>query len=264
MQAHPETITMRRIRLLIEYDGTNYRGWQSQRGGGTVQDIITEAVSAICGEGARLAAASRTDAGVHALGQVASFTTLSALSADVIRRALNATLPRDIRVLGSEEADPSFHPRYSALSKSYYYVISMGNTHSAFMDRYCWTIPHMLDLDSMREAASVLCGEHDFSSFMGAGCSSKHQVRAISSVDVDLLREIPFMTAAIKGGFIRIRIEANAFLRHMVRNIVGTLVEAGKGRIAPSTMGGILQSRDRTKAGPTAPAKGLFLEKINY
>lgn len=255
---------MRTIRLLIEYDGTDYHGWQSQREGGTIQDILEDAIRGICGESVRLTGASRTDAGVHALGQVAVFGTDSAHSPDVFQRALNATLPHDIRILAADESAPSFHPRHAALSKSYFYIISISRTPSAFLGRYCWTIPYPLDLAAMQLAAEALVGEHDFSAFMGAGCSSRHQVRTISSLEVMPLREISFMTVSLPGDFIKIRIEANAFLRHMVRNIVGTLVEIGKGRMEAGMMQTLLAGRDRTKAGPTAPAQGLFLEQVIY
>lgn len=255
---------MRMIRLLIEYDGTDYHGWQSQREGGTVQDILRYAIRGICGESVRLTGASRTDAGVHALGQVASFDITSSMSPDTFKRALNATLPHDIRILAADEAAPSFHPRRTALSKSYFYVISISRTPSAFLGRYCWTIPYPLDLAAMQLAAEALVGEYDFSAFMGAGCSSRHQVRTISSLEVMRLPEMSFMTASVPGDYIRIRIEANAFLRHMVRNIVGTLVEIGKGKMGPAAMKHILDCRDRTQAGPTAPAQGLFLEHITY
>lgn len=255
---------MRHVRLVIEYDGTNYRGWQSQKEGGTIQDIIGEAIAATTGKRPRLTGASRTDAGVHALGQVAAFSTDSRLRPEVIMRALNAKLPPDIRILLAEETGADFHPRYCAQQKSYVYIISRSGSHSAFLSRYCWTIPYTLNLDEMGKAASLLIGEHDFSSFMGSGCSSKHQVRRIHTLQITRLPDISFMTASMRGDYIKIRIEANAFLRHMVRNIVGTLVEVGRSRITVAACREILASRDRTKAGPTAPARGLFLERIIY
>jgi tRNA pseudouridine38-40 synthase len=255
---------MRYIRLLIEYDGTNYHGWQSQKGGGTIQDILVEKISGITDGQVRLTGASRTDAGVHALGQVAVFGTESGLPADIIMRALNATLPRDIRILNSEETDNKFHPRYGAEKKSYFYIISTGRQQSAFLYRYACHIKASLDVDAMIKASRFICGEHDFSSFRASGCGARHPVRTVHSLYISRLREISFMTASITGDFIRIRIEANAFLRHMVRNITGTLIEVGKGRISPEMFDNILKDRDRTKAGPTAPANGLFLEEIIY
>ncbi len=255
---------MRYLKLLLEYDGTNYHGWQTQKPGGTIQDVIKEKIQGITGEDVRLTGASRTDAGVHALGQVAVFGTESRLEPDVITRALNAKLPADIRILDAEEAQGDFHPRYDAIRKSYFYVICEARQHSSFMHRYIWYVHLVLDTDLITEAASLLTGEHDFSSFRGAGCGAKHPVRTVHSLDVSRLREIIFMTCPIKGDFIKIRIEANAFLRHMVRNIIGTLVEVGRGRISVEEFGRILNARDRTVAGPTAPAQGLFLEKITY
>jgi tRNA pseudouridine38-40 synthase len=255
---------MRYIRLLIEYEGTRYLGWQSQKSGGTIQDILMETISGITGERVRLTGASRTDTGVHALGQAAVFGTESRLAQDVFMRALNAKLPRDIRIIEAAEAALNFHPRYNAIKKSYFYCIAAGRNQSAFLYRYVWDVKADLDTAAMSEAAAHITGEHDFSSFMGSGCGSKTQVRTVHSLDITRCGEMQFMTASLRGDFIKIRIEANAFLRHMVRNIVGTLVEVGKGRIPPDAVGDILQARDRQKAGPTAPAKGLFLERIIY
>lgn len=255
---------MRYIKLLLEYDGTDYYGWQSQKSGGTIQDIIKEKVRDITGEEVKLTGASRTDAGVHALGQVAVFRTDSRLAPDVIMRALNAKLPADIRIMDAEETGGDFHPRYDATRKSYFYIISEDRRHSAFLHRYIWYVHSALDTALMGQAALLSLGEHDFSSFRGAGCSAKHPVRTVYSAEISRLFQMDFMTVPFKGNFIRIRIEANAFLRHMVRNIVGTLVEVGKGGISPAQFGEILAACDRTKAGSTAPSKGLFLEEICY
>jgi tRNA pseudouridine38-40 synthase len=255
---------MRYIKLLLEYDGTNYLGWQSQKSGGTIQDIICGKILGITGEEVRLTAASRTDAGVHALGQVAVFGTESPLGSDVIMRALNAKLPPDIRVLDAEETGEYFHPRYDASGKSYFYIISEDRRHSAFLHRYICFVHSALDTRRMSEAASLLPGEHDFSSFRGAGCSAKCPIRTVYAAEIARLDEMSFMTAALKGNFIRFRIAGNAFLRHMVRNIVGTLVEVGKRKMSVETFATVFQSCDRTNAGPTAPAQGLFLERIVY
>jgi tRNA pseudouridine38-40 synthase len=255
---------MRYIRLLIEYDGSGYHGWQSQKSGGTIQDIISDCISVITSAPVRLSGASRTDAGVHALGQVAVFATESGLSSEIIKRALNAKLPRDIRVLASEETDGNFDPRYDAVRKSYFYLISTSRQQSAFLYRHVWNVKTGLDTGAMQKAALHIIGEHDFSSFRGSGCGAKTTGRTVDSIDVSRLQEISFMTASIKGDFIKIRVEANAFLRHMVRNIVGTLAEVGKGKISPHQFREILESRDRTSAGPTAPGNGLFLEHITY
>jgi len=255
---------MRHIKLLLEYDGSTYQGWQSQKSGNTIQDVLCERIVSITGGQIRLAGASRTDAGVHALGQVAAFSTNSDLATDVLKRALNAKLPQDIRILTVEETDGSFNPRFDAVKKRYIYLMSLGGHESAFFHKYRWEMKASLDLDAMKEAASLLTGEHDFSSLRGSGCSAKTTVRQIHSLEVKALHTMEFMTVSIMGDYIQISIEANAFLRHMVRNIVGTLVEVGKGKIAVKDVSAILNARDRTKAGPTAPAVGLFLERIFY
>lgn len=255
---------MRHIKVLLEYDGTNYHGWQSQVSGGTIQDTVREKISGILGEEVKLTSASRTDAGVHALGQVAVFGTESRLTPGVIKRALNAKLPPDIRILEAEETIRDFHPRYDAVRKSYFYIISNSRERSAFLARYFWNTGQMLDLERMKHGASFLTGTHDFSAFRGSGCGAKTTVRTVHILEITGFQNMDFMTAQFRGRFIRIRIEANAFLRHMVRNIVGTLVQAGRGEIAAEECRTILESCDRTKAGPTAPAQGLFLEEVIY
>jgi tRNA pseudouridine38-40 synthase len=255
---------MKYIRLLIEYDGTAYQGWQSQKSRLTIQDTLSEKIKSITGEEVRLTGSSRTDAGVHALGQVAVFGTNSDLTPDILKRALNAKLPSDIRILSSEETDSGFHPRYDAVKKRYVYLIDQGRGESAFFGRYLWQVKAGLDLEAMKEAAVMLTGEHDFSSFRAAGCSAKTTVRTVFSICVLKLDALDFMTIPLKGDYIKVVIEANAFLRHMARNIVGTLVEIGKGRLKVNDLSSILNSLDRTKAGPTAPAAGLFLEKAFY
>lgn len=255
---------MKHIRLLIEYDGTNYQGWQTQRSGLTIQDTISRTISSIIGEQIDLLSASRTDAGVHALGQVAVFMTASALPAAVMKRALNAELPADIRILEARQLDTEFHPRYRAIKKSYFYLIEKAQKQSVFFHPYTWRMPFALDLQAMSRAAAVLLGEHDFSAFRGSGCGAKTTVRTIYSISITAHDHLDFMTASVQGEFLKIRIEANAFLRHMVRNIVGTLAEVGKGKRSPEELNDILASRNRNTAGATAPAKGLFLEKVFY
>jgi tRNA pseudouridine38-40 synthase len=255
---------MKYIKLIIEYDGTNYQGWQTQRSGLTVQDIMCKTISGITGEEIKLLSASRTDAGVHALGQVAVFMTDSRLQSDTLKRALNAKLPKDMRIVETEELASEFHPRYLAIKKSYFYLIEKTQKQSVFLHRYAWRIPVDLDLAGMEKAAGLFIGEHDFSAFRAAGCGAKTTVRTIHSISVSRYDHIDFMTTKIQGDFIKIRIEANAFLRHMVRNIVGTLVDVGKGKISPEEVLNIIKSCDRKMAGPTAPAKGLFLEKVFY
>lgn len=255
---------MRKIKLIIEYDGTAYRGWQIQKNGMTVQGILEDRIFNLTKEKVRVIGASRTDAGVHAFGQVAVFRTTSRLEIETIKKALNALLPHDIRVIDVSEVEDSFHPRYSALKKRYFYIIANQRESSAFLYRYTWIIQQSLQLDSMIKESRVLIGKHDFSSFMGAGGSVKNPIREIFSINIEKLTQIDFMTVAIKGNFIKISIEASGFLRHMVRNIIGTLVEMGRDNLTKVGMKEILQSCDRRLAGPTAPPNGLFLEKIIY
>ena len=255
---------MRKIKLLLEYDGTAYHGWQLQASGDTLQGIIEDRIAKITGEHSRILGASRTDAGVHALGQTASFRTRSGLDAKVIKKALNALLPRDIRVLDASEAEDSFHPRKDAIKKSYFYIISNQRKSSVFLARYSWLVVKQLDIGPMKEAAEVLIGSHDFSSFMGAGSDIKSPVREILSLSIERLESIDFMSVSLNGNFIKIRISSNGFLRHMVRNIVGTIAEIGRGRTHKDAMKEILDSHDRKRAGQTAPPNGLFLERIVY
>jgi len=255
---------MKKFKLLLEYDGTAYQGWQVQENRLTIQGVIEDRIFKITGEQSRVIGASRTDAGVHALGQVAAFRTESRFDPETIKKALNALLPQDIRVLDASEVDDSFNPRDSAVKKSYFYIIANQRESSAFLYRYAWLVQQQLNLKSMVEAAQVLIGTHDFSSFKGTGSNIKNDIREIFSLNIKRFREIDFMTSSIKGEFIKIRIEANGFLRHMVRNIVGTLVEIGRGRFTADRIKEILESRDRKLAGPTAPARGLSLERIVY
>jgi tRNA pseudouridine38-40 synthase len=265
---------MRNIRLNIQYDGTNYNGWQiqpseisdckKQKSIITIQGTIQDTIKKITGEDAKVTGSGRTDAGVHAIEQVASFKTLSGLSADVIKRALNANLPDDIRIIDACDAELNFHPRYGAKSKIYFYIISNSHIISPFLYRYAWKIPHKLNFQEMKHASEFLKGRHDFSAFRASGCSAKNSVRTVFNVSLERSDTIHFMDTGLAGSFLKISIEADAFLRHMVRNIVGTLIEVGKGKIKTIETKEILLSKDRKLAGPTAPAKGLFLEKINY
>ena len=244
---------IRNIKLTIEYDGTGYHGWQVQADVRTIQGIIEGKLSQITGEQVRLIASSRTDTGVHALGQVANFKTHSFLDAQSFLKALNSLLPEDIRVKDVEEVDETFHARFSAKGKIYEYRILHGGAPSPFLRHFSWFVPGRLDLGRMRKAAMKLVGRHDYSSFCTAG-----------SMHTTPIRDIYEVTVGRREGLVVIRIEANAFLRQMVRNIVGTLVEVGRGRMTPSQFGDILEARDRRKAGIAAPAQGLFLVRVNY
>ncbi len=253
---------MKKIKLIIEYDGTAYQGWQKQKKGLTIQGIIEDRLKIITGKQIKVIAASRTDAGVHALGQVVTF--LTEFDNKKIKKALNALLPKDIRVIDSVEVDSSFHPRFDAKKKIYFYIISNQRETSAFLYRYSWLVPYPLKIPYMIKASEVLIGKHDFSSFKGSGSSIKNNIREIFSLTIEKLNEIEFMSVDIKGNFLKIRIEADGFLRHMARNIVGTLIEIGRERISVSHMKNILESCDRRLAGQTAPPHGLFLERIVY
>jgi len=255
---------MRKIKLLLEYDGTAYQGWQVQKRCDTIQGILENRILKITGEHSRVIGASRTDAGVHAFEQVATFRTESGLDATTIKRALNAVLPQDIRILDISVVDDSFHPREDAIKKSYFYIITNQRISSAFLFRYTWIVPQPLVLNTVKEASQRLIGRHDFASFMGTGSDVKDTVREICSLNIERLGSIDFMTSSLIGNFMKISIEANGFLKHMVRNIVGTLVEIGRGRISSEKMREILESHDRRVAGPTAPPNGLFLERIVY
>jgi len=257
-------ISMRRIALRLQYDGSAYNGWQIQPSGITIQGLLEDRLYRLTGERVRVIGAGRTDAGVHAIEQVAAFDSSSPLDLTVMKRALNALLPRDVRVMGIDEVRGDFHPRYSALSKRYFYIIVEERDMPVFVQRYVWAVGRPLDLDAMRAAAMALEGSHDFSSFRGAGCGARNPVRHVYHIGLERLEEATFFSVRFPCRYIKLSIEANAFLRHMVRNIVGTLVEVGRGKIMPGAMRDILESRDRGLAGPTAPPQGLFLEGIIY
>lgn len=255
---------MRNIKLTLQYDGTRYSGWQIQPNAETIQDTIQQVVGKITGEKPSLLGAGRTDAGVHAIAQVASFKTSSIIAPDILRNALNARLPYDIRVLEACDVPGDFNPRYDARGKCYLYVISRSRILSPFFSRYAWRISHELNIDAMDRALAILKGQQDFSAFRASGCGAKSPMRNITDVTIKRLEGMEFMSVTLGGEFITIRIEADAFLRHMVRNIVGTVVDVGKGKLTEGDVADILLSKDRKKAGPTAPAQGLFLEKIYY
>ncbi|HTR44075.1 MAG TPA: tRNA pseudouridine(38-40) synthase TruA [Thermodesulfovibrionales bacterium] len=255
---------MRKIKLTIQYDGSSYHGWQVQPQGTTIQGLLEEVIGEITGERPQVTGSGRTDAGVHALGQVASFDSGSVLANDVLRRALNALLPRDVRITAVEDAPADFHPRYDAARKRYFYLVANTGTVPVFIDRYVWWLRARLDVEQMREAAVFLRGEHDFSAFRGAGCAAKDPVREVYSLEVERFDRMESLFAGFPGPFVKISAEANGFLRHMVRNIVGTLAEVGRGRMRPEAVEEILLSGERRLAGPTAPARGLFLEEVSY
>jgi len=245
---------MRTIKLVIEYDGTHYLGWQIQPNGLTIQGVIQDHLKRLTGESLHLIGSGRTDAGVHALGQVAHFKTESRMDADAFQRGLNSLLPKDIVIRRAEEVQPDFHARKSVRSKVYEYRILNRTTPSAVDRQYVWYVPQKLNLEEMKKATHRLLGEHDFSAFRSTGSSARSSVRDI--LRADWKRE--------KEGLLRFEIEASGFLKQMVRAIVGTLVEAGKGKVDAVEFQRILESKDRKQAGPTAPAHGLFLKEVKY
>ncbi len=267
---------MRKIRLTIEYDGTRYSGWQSQKkmpasqsmpGIRTVQEEIADRLNRLVKSGGvSVVCAGRTDAGVHALGQVAAFSVNAGFghTPQAVKKALNAMLPEDIRIVEADDCPPDFHPRHDAVKKTYFYLMALTHDPPVFMRRYSWEIPWRLDVEAMRDAAHLIAGKKDFSAFRAAGCGSKTPVKNIFSIEIARMAEIGFLTASLRGDFLRISLTADAFLRHMCRNIVGTLLLVGRGRITPGDVQGIIDSGDRRLAGPSAPAKGLFLERVYY
>lgn len=244
----------RKIRLLVEYDGTSYQGWQIQAQGQTIQGVIQERLTRILGEPVHLVGSGRTDAGVHALGQVAHFTTRNVLDLGSLHRALNSLLPEDILVLKVEEVDEAFHARKSAKSKVYEYRILNRPLRSVFCRSYAWHIPYPLNWEEIRRATEKLLGRHDFSSFRSTGTPTKNAIREVFRAE----------WAEGRDGLMRFEIEADGFLKQMVRAIVGTLVEVGRGKIDAEGFQRIIDSRDRRLAGPTAPAHGLFLKEVKY
>ncbi|WP_130473078.1 tRNA pseudouridine(38-40) synthase TruA [Candidatus Magnetaquicoccus inordinatus] len=246
---------MGRYRLLLEYDGSGFRGWQRQREGiVTVQGVLEEGLRRLFGHDVTLVGAGRTDTGVHATGQVAHFDTVCPREGWVILRALNVLTPETVTVLAVEEAEQSFHARFSAHYREYNFRIMAGRSAMPALDRRrVWHHPRRLDIERMAEAAQLLLGTHDFTAFRASFCQSKEPIKTVSRMDV-----VPV------GQEIHIRVGANGFLQHMVRNIVGTLSMIGRGEWPVGMMAEILASRDRRRAGPTVPPWGLYLEKVLY
>lgn len=248
---------MRYLKLTIAYDGSGYHGWQIQADRATVQQTLEAAVERLTGHESRLVASGRTDAGVHALGQVVSFSTPSRLPVEEFRRALNAHTPRDLSVRDVQEVHQEFHAIRDAVSKRYRYVIDDHPTADIFQRHYAWHLPQRLDLDAMCRAAGALVGTHDFRSFEASGSERASSVRTVSDIQV-------------KRGWgtlqdnVTIEVEADGFLYNMVRNIVGTLVEVGRGARPEDWVTGVLAARDRKAAGATAPPQGLFLVHVCY
>src|SRR5262245_4433117 len=244
---------MRHLKMVVSYVGTRYAGWQVQPGRPTVQGILEERLGRMLQEPMRLAGAGRTDAGVHARGQVASFSIGPAIPMEGLRRGLNARLPEDIAVLGVEEVRESFHARADARGKEYVYRISRAEVVSPFDAPFVAPVRGRLDVETMDRAARRLAGTHDFTSFCPADSEIEDKVRTLAVSEI-----------FEAGEEVRYRVLGNGFLRHMVRTLIGTLILAGQGRLDPSEIDAILASRDRRRAGPVAPARGLCLERVLY
>jgi len=247
------------LKLTIAYDGTGLVGWQRQAAGTSVQALLEDALAPLEGAPVAVAGAGRTDAGVHALGQVASVTLQRDIAPQTVVRAMNMHLPAAVRVLAAEEVGPEFHARFSAVSKTYRYRIWNGEVRDPFERSFVWHIPWpALDLAAMNAAAASLVGTHDFAAFQGTGSDTRTTVRTILSSSVsgcDDRAGKPLITYDVR---------ADGFLRSMVRSIVGTLVEVGRGRERAAWMSEVLQSRERRRAGRTAPPAGLFLVGVEY
>jgi len=245
------------IKLTIEYEGTKYHGWQRQKSLLSIQGILEEKISQITQEKITLNGSGRTDAGVHALGQVANFKTNSSIPLIELTFVLNRMLPLDIRIKKAERVDNNFHARYSAVSKIYHYYVLNSNQNnnyiSIFLRNYVYCIYENIDLGEMKKASNYLQGEHDFTSFACSGSRIRNWKRKIKNISI-----------IKKGNIFCFHLEADAFLYKMVRTIVGTLLEVGKGKIDYLEMKKILEAKNRKIAGRTVPAKGLFLIKVKY
>ena len=244
---------MRNIKIVIEYDGSNYVGWQKQKNGISIQEAIEKAATVILGEKISLTGSSRTDAGVHAKGQVANFYTNSSIPSDKLPFAINSKLPNDIAVINAEDVPYDFHSRYDSCGKLYSYTILNRKIPPAYIRNYISYCPYNLDFSSMEKAASAFVGKHDFSAFKSTGSSVKTTVRTVE-----------FLKFEKNGDIIKFYIKADGFLYNMVRIIAGTLIDIGRGKIKLSDLDSIIESRNRNLTGKTAPASGLCLEKVFY
>jgi len=242
-----------RVALALEYDGSRFLGWQTQPGGGTLQDALQGALSGIAGSAIQVTCAGRTDRGVHARMQVVHFDTAAIRPMSAWVRGVNALLPESIAVQWAVAVDEEFHARYSALSRTYRYVLLNQSVRPALAARYAGWCHATLDVGAMREAARRLVGEHDFSAFRSSECQAKSPVRTLHRLEIEG-----------RGARVDFVLCANAFLHHMVRNIVGTLIYVGQGKHAPDWAAGVLARRDRARAAPTFAAEGLYLERVEY
>jgi tRNA pseudouridine38-40 synthase len=244
----------RNFKIIIEYDGTRYHGWQRQKEDATIQGEIEKALWIMTAEHVVLNGSGRTDAGVHARGQAANFRCDTDLEPGIFQKGLNSLLPADIVIRECRQVDDTFHARYNVKSKIYHYKIFNHPVPSAINRLYVWSIRKQLDTSAMRSAISHIIGSHDFKAFEGAGSPRAHTTRHVTAADL----------VESDNRLLTFRIEADGFLRFMVRNIVGTLVDVGLGKTLPAEFKQIMESRDRTQAGATAPARGLCLVEVKY
>lgn len=242
--------------LLLSYDGAGYHGWQVQPQQATIEGALESAIHHLTGEPVKVFGAGRTDSGVHALNQTAGFISSTLFSPEKWRVALNAVLPDDIVVKHVQPVPDDFHARHSAIGKRYRYLICNLPYQPPFARKTSWWVRFPLDVEAMRKAGSRFVGEHDFSAFRAAQCSSPNPVKE--------LRELSIIEDHTRSAVLQVEMEANSFLQHMVRILVGTLVEAGMGKLKPEQMDSILKSRNRGRAGPTAPAHGLYALRVIY
>jgi tRNA pseudouridine38-40 synthase len=249
--------------MTVAYDGTNYSGWQVQPNGITIQSMLERSVAMVCRERIRITGSGRTDAGVHALAQVASFSLQSwRASATDLCRALNSKLPADISIREIIDAPEDFHAIRDAQGKRYRYQLQIGGVRDAFEYRYRWHIQGPIQIEAMKEAARHLVGEHDFASFQAVGADRKTTVRHVR--DLAIIDQSERAGDPAQGLRLAMEIEANGFLYNMVRNIVGTLLEVARGKHSPDWIPNVLNACDRKQAGPTAPPQGLFLMRVDY
>ena len=244
---------VRNIRLLIEYDGTNYAGWQWQTNDKTVQETLAGAIERVVQEKIKLYGASRTDAGVHAIGQAANFITNSTIPAKRLVHAINFYLPHDVTIKDAADVPESFHAQYCAVSKVYRYTLFNDWTRTSLNRHFCYVCGFQLNMDKMLGAALCLTGTHDFTSFTTHASQEKNRVRTVKRLEIKK-----------EGKYIFFTIEANGFLYNMVRSIVGTLIDVGRGKMAVEDMKDLLEAKDRNLAAPTAPSRGLCLMEVKY
>jgi tRNA pseudouridine38-40 synthase len=244
---------MKNIRLLLEYEGTGFSGWQRQAGDRSVQEELESALGRLTGEQATVHGSGRTDAAVHALGQVASFRTGCSVPSDKLAPALNAHLPPDVAVLASAEVSPDFHARFSALGKTYLYTVYRGAHRPAVRRNFCHHFPYEIDPGALEDACGAFLGRRDFRGFSCAGSPVKDTVRTLQRFEV-----------LFRDPFLFLLLSADGFLYKMARSIVGTVLEVGRGRLEPGTVDQVFRDADRGKAGPTAPGTGLTLLGVRY